>query len=157
MSRGNGGERIFRNDTDRRRFLGLMAELPERFSAELHAFVLMDNHYHLLRMDPRQQTAARRIPRTARPLWKQMVQATERTLGRPWTEMIGAYGDWGRDGLLAVATRHLGWRLAEVVREVPGLSYAAAAQGIRRFSKLAPVRPEMSAFAQAFRKTMSNG
>ncbi len=47
--------------------------------------------------------------------------------------MKANYGDTGRDALLAVATRHLGWRLSEVVREVSGLSYAAAAQGIRRF------------------------
>ena len=96
MSRGNGGERIFRDDTDRRRFLGRVAELPGRFSVEVHAFVLMDNHYHLLRMNPRQQTAARRIFRSARPAWKQMVQAAERILGRSWGEMIGAYGDWGK-------------------------------------------------------------
>ena len=43
-----GGDRIYRGDVDRRRFLGIVAELPERFSLEVHAFVLMDNHYHLL-------------------------------------------------------------------------------------------------------------
>ena len=48
MSRGNGGEVLFRDDTDRGRFLGLVSELPERFSLEVHAFVLMNNHYHLL-------------------------------------------------------------------------------------------------------------
>jgi REP element-mobilizing transposase RayT len=48
MSRGNGGEVLFRGDRDRRRFLGLVSELPERFGTEVHAFVLMDNHYHLL-------------------------------------------------------------------------------------------------------------
>lgn len=48
MSRGNGGEALYRTDEDRRRFLGLVAQLPERLGAEVHAFVLMDNHYHLL-------------------------------------------------------------------------------------------------------------
>ena len=33
---------------------------------------------------------------------------------------------------LVEAIRHLGWRLSEVVQEVPGLSYNAAAQGSRR-------------------------
>ncbi|MFM8357511.1 MAG: hypothetical protein ACKOET_03050 [Verrucomicrobiota bacterium] len=28
LSRGNGGEMLFRDDTDRRRFLGLVSELP---------------------------------------------------------------------------------------------------------------------------------
>jgi hypothetical protein len=41
MSRANGGDLLFRDDLDRRRFLGLLSELPERFSLELHAFVLM--------------------------------------------------------------------------------------------------------------------
>lgn len=48
MNRGHRGGTLFRDDADRRRFLGLVAELPERFSLEVHAFVLMDNHYHLL-------------------------------------------------------------------------------------------------------------
>jgi len=40
---------------------------------------------------------------------------------------------------MAVATPHLRWRLVEVVREIPGLSDGAAAQGIRRFlGQLAP-------------------
>ena len=43
MSRGNGEEVIYCTDEDRRRFLGLVAELPERFGTEIHAFVLMDN------------------------------------------------------------------------------------------------------------------
>ena len=36
------------DDTDRRRFLGAAAGLPERFALEVHAFVLMHNHFHLL-------------------------------------------------------------------------------------------------------------
>jgi REP element-mobilizing transposase RayT len=45
--RGNRREAIYRTDADRRRFLGLVAELPERFGLEVHAFVLMDHHDHL--------------------------------------------------------------------------------------------------------------
>lgn len=52
-ARGNRREALFFDDTDRRRFLGLVAELPERFGVELHAFVLMNNHYHLLVRTPR--------------------------------------------------------------------------------------------------------
>ena len=44
----NRGQALFLDEADRRRFLGAVAELPERFTLELHAFVLMDNHYHLL-------------------------------------------------------------------------------------------------------------
>ena len=334
MSRGNGGERIYRDDTDRRRFLGLVSELPGRFSVEIHAFVLMENHYHLLlrcrqanlsdtlrwlqtsyagrfnrahrrrghlfhgrfksvllldqaaldevgrylhlnpvrigglglaredqrrarvlgdadparelvsrrvgvlrthawsswptyagsgpavpwlcrerlqggcggrslkeqrralityteepirqghlrspwerlvgglilgdevearralkgiRTDRRRQTPVRRVARGTRPAWADMVRGTERILGRRWKDMTTTYGDWGRDGLLAVATRHLGWRLVEVVREVPGLGYAAAAQGIRRFWEQAGERHELSAFVGTLLNTMSKG
>ena len=48
LNRGNRREDIFRRDTDRRRFLGRLAELPECFHTKVHAFVLTDNHYHLL-------------------------------------------------------------------------------------------------------------
>jgi REP element-mobilizing transposase RayT len=48
MNRGHRRSDLFLNDADRQRFLRLLAQLPERFGVELHAFVLMDNHYHLL-------------------------------------------------------------------------------------------------------------
>ena len=48
MNRGHRGQSLFLDDMDRRRFLGAVAELPERFALEVHAFVLMSNHYHLL-------------------------------------------------------------------------------------------------------------
>ena len=52
MSRGNHRENLFRDDDDRRRLLGLLSEWPERFRIEIHAFILMDNHYHLLARTP---------------------------------------------------------------------------------------------------------
>ncbi len=42
MSRANGGGLLYRSDEDRRRFLGLVAELPERMGTEVHAFVLLE-------------------------------------------------------------------------------------------------------------------
>ena len=51
-ARGNRREPLFLNDEDRRRFLGLVSELPERFGLEVHAYVLMSNHYHLLVRTP---------------------------------------------------------------------------------------------------------
>ena len=86
-----------------------------------------------------------------------MVKAVEDILGREWRELILRHGDWGRDGLLAVATRPLGWRLSEVVGKEPGVCYAAAAQGIRRFWKRAPNSPEMQAFVTTLLDQLSNG
>ena len=333
MSRGNGGEALYRADTDRRRFLGLVAELPERFGTEVHAFVLMDNHYHLLvrcrrtdvsetlrwlqtayalrfnwahrrrghvfqgrfksvlirdqaaldavarylhlnpvrlgglglskedqrrakvvgcadpgatliaqrlgalrdypwsswrvyagleaapgwltreriasgcggrraqeqraalisyteqpirqgRLDSpwegtvagavlgdadeavallrgtvkhpgRQAETMRQAAVGVRPGCSVIVQAAESLLGRKWEEMAARYGDWGRDATMAVAARHLGWRLAEVVRQEEGVNYAAAAQGIRRFWQQAETRPELARFARRLRDRMS--
>jgi len=51
-SRANRRSRLFLGDADRLRFLSLLAEIPERFRLEVHSFVLMDNHYHLLVRTP---------------------------------------------------------------------------------------------------------
>ncbi len=333
MSRGNGGSPIYRDDDDRRRFLGLVSELPERFGTEIHAFVLMDDHYHLLLRcrradlsetlrwlqtsysvrfngthrrrgpvfqgrfkgilirdeskldgvarylhlnpvridglglskddqrrakvlgcpDPAAELVARRIAvlrghrwsswpgyaglepvpewmstdrirggcggrrpgeqraalvryteapigqghledpwvglvggvvlgtvkdakalirraaihpgksqgemrkaaRRRRPEWRQIVAAAERILGRPWREMSERYGDWGRDGVVTVATGHLGWTLVEVVGEVPEVTYGTLAQGVRRFRSLSASRPEMALFADRLKDTLS--
>lgn len=48
MSRGNGGQDIYFSDQDRHLFLELLEEVSERFNIEVHAYVLMGNHYHLL-------------------------------------------------------------------------------------------------------------
>lgn len=98
---------------------------------------------------------AREERRERRPAWKLIVAAAEKILGRSWKEMGERYGDWGRDGTMAVATRALGWQLAEVVREVGGVNYMAAAQGTRRFWKRAEEQPELKDFVDRLVK-MSN-
>jgi len=47
-ARGNERRPICRDNRDREHFLELLAEMTPRFNLTLHAFVLMDNHYHLL-------------------------------------------------------------------------------------------------------------
>ena len=46
--RGNARGRIFLNDGDRRRFVELLGEIEDRYGLEIHCYVLMSNHYHLL-------------------------------------------------------------------------------------------------------------
>jgi putative transposase len=48
MSRGNEGRSIHSDDVDRDLFLSLLGEMSERFGIEIHSWVLMSNHYHLL-------------------------------------------------------------------------------------------------------------
>jgi putative transposase len=51
-ARGNERKDIFRDDPDRFHFLELLAELSPRFGCRVHAYVLMDNHFHLLLETP---------------------------------------------------------------------------------------------------------
>ena len=48
MARGNQGGPVFADDLDRRRWLETLAEGCEKTGWQVHAYVLMGNHYHLL-------------------------------------------------------------------------------------------------------------
>lgn len=52
-SRGNARQVIFHQDADRERFIEQLGERAASFGVVVHAFVLMDNHYHLLVRTPR--------------------------------------------------------------------------------------------------------
>ena len=47
-SRGDGREDIYLNDSDRERFIAVLAQVCERFNWVCHSYCLMSNHYHLL-------------------------------------------------------------------------------------------------------------
>lgn len=47
-TRGMGRKEIFETDRDREHFVELLSMMVERYCVVLHAYVLMDNHYHLL-------------------------------------------------------------------------------------------------------------
>jgi len=48
LSRGNERSDIFKDDSDRTGFLDAVGEMSERYDIDIFAYVLMDNHYHLL-------------------------------------------------------------------------------------------------------------
>jgi putative transposase len=48
IQRGNNRQPIFVDRADHEKLLGLLAENAARFGIALHAYVLMDNHFHLL-------------------------------------------------------------------------------------------------------------
>jgi len=48
IQRGHNGQPIFQAPADYRTLLALMGELAPRHAVELHAYVLMPNHFHLL-------------------------------------------------------------------------------------------------------------
>jgi len=47
-ARGDQQEDIFLDDTDRHDFLSILEQVCIRFNCLVHAYCLMDNHYHLL-------------------------------------------------------------------------------------------------------------
>jgi len=147
-------EILFRDDTDRRRFLGLLSERPEWFSLQILGVRLVEHKGTAIEpggADPcaaggadvatgveRLGVGERRIAGT------KLIRQDERVRGL------------GRNGVMAVATRHLGWRRIEGMREIPGLSYGAAAQGIRQCWKHLPKHPEQGAFRKALLNEMLN-
>jgi len=52
-SRGNQRDKIFYDAADRERFLEILSRTKERYGFLLHAYALMDNHYHLLLETPK--------------------------------------------------------------------------------------------------------
>lgn len=48
MARGVNKQDIFKDDNDKRYFLGLIKKKSEITNVEIHAFCIMDNHFHLL-------------------------------------------------------------------------------------------------------------
>jgi REP element-mobilizing transposase RayT len=53
LFRGNDRRGIIFDNDDRRLFLDTLGEKGQRFEIELFAYVLMNNHYHLLLCIPR--------------------------------------------------------------------------------------------------------
>lgn len=47
-ARGNARQAIFLDDDDRHRFLEILGRVASRFHLLLHAYCLMDNHFHLV-------------------------------------------------------------------------------------------------------------
>lgn len=54
VQRGNNREPCFFNESDYRMYLSVLSEALDRFDVDLHAYVLMTNHVHLL-MTPKSE------------------------------------------------------------------------------------------------------
>ena len=48
MQRGNNRQAIFASPADRQTLLDVLADNARKFEVAIHAYVLMDNHFHLL-------------------------------------------------------------------------------------------------------------
>jgi putative transposase len=106
-----------------------------------------------LAVNREEQTEARRLRQ--RVEWAEVVRRTEAVRKRGWAEMVSRHGDWGRDGAMYFAVRYGGQRLAEVVKQVAGLRYQAAAQGIKRFGAALESDAERRRFIAQLKRRLS--
>src|SRR6266478_3646521 len=58
MNRGDRREPIFKDDADRRRFVETLAEACAKTGWQVHAYVLMPNHFHLVVETPQPNLVA---------------------------------------------------------------------------------------------------
>jgi putative transposase len=80
IQRGNNRQAVFSSAADHQMLLGLLGESARKFGVALHAYVLMDNHFHLLA-----------TPSTADGL-PQMMQAAGRRYVRYFNDSQGRSG-----------------------------------------------------------------
>lgn len=83
IQRGNNRNACFTADSDYRLFLALIDELAQRFGCELHAYVLMTNHAHLL-MTPRDPEGASRLMKHLGQRYVQYVNRIHHRTGSLW-------------------------------------------------------------------------
>ena len=57
-SRGLNRQAIFADNGDRKHFLELLEEFSSRYRSAIHAYVLMDNHFHLIVQTPEANLSA---------------------------------------------------------------------------------------------------
>ncbi len=83
VQRGNNRLPCFLDDADRRRYLTLLREALLDTGCKLHAYVLMDNHVHLLTTPPEIGTVARLMQKLGRGYVGQF-NARHRRTGTLW-------------------------------------------------------------------------
>lgn len=87
IQRGNNRQPIFVDDADRLRMLALLAEHAPRCGVALHAYVLMDNHFHLLATPSTDDG----LPRLMQAVGRGYVRAFNDRHGRTGTLWEGRY------------------------------------------------------------------
>lgn len=79
MNRGTGRRWIFKRDYHYDYFLSLLSDVTERYSAEVHAYCLMGDHYHLMLRTP--EADLQRMMRHVNGVYTQYFNRKERTDG----------------------------------------------------------------------------
>lgn len=87
IQRGNNSQPIFKTSADYQRMLAFLLEQAKKFQVSVHAYVLMDNHFHLL-ATPR---AAESLPRMMQAVGRRFVRYFNDLQGRSGTLWEGRY------------------------------------------------------------------
>jgi putative transposase len=83
VQRGNNRDACFFTDDDYRFYLEALGDACRRYQADLHAYVLMTNHVHLL-MTPQAADAVSRVMQSLGRRYVQYVNRTYRRCGTLW-------------------------------------------------------------------------
>jgi len=87
IQRGNNRQPIFYSDADREQMRSLLGENAAQFDVAIHAYVLMDNHFHLL-LTPQDQAG---LPKMMQAVGRRYVRLFNDTHGRSGTLWEGRY------------------------------------------------------------------
>ena len=87
IQRGNNRQAIFASAGDRTTLLALLAENAAKFKVAIHAYVLMDNHFHLLATPE----TADGLPQMMQAVGRRYVRYFNDTQGRSGTLWEGRY------------------------------------------------------------------
>lgn len=112
-ARGNAKKSIFSDDQDREQFLFILANTMEKFNWLCHAFVLMDNHYHLV------------------------IETIDPTMSKGMRQLNGVYTQWSHEKYDSVGHILQGRFKGFLVEEAPYLL------NVVRYVILNPVRASM--------------
>ena len=131
-ARGTDRRTIFTERREREHFLELLEALVNRYGVRLHAYVLMDNHYHLLLQTPRANlSAALQWLQVSYSMWfnRRHERVGPLFQGRFKSVPVDGEGSWA---LMASVYLHLnplrvrGLGLSKAARRAEGLGIRAA-------------------------------
>jgi REP element-mobilizing transposase RayT len=139
-SRGNERKAIYRDDRDRMHFVELFSAWRERFRVRLRAYVLMENHYHLLLETPEANLSkAMQWLNTSYTVWfnRRHQRAGHLFQGRFKAVIVEAQtwalGDWGRELALHLGRELAGMSLGELCQGVEARKVMTVSVAISRF------------------------
>ncbi|GGH51539.1 hypothetical protein GCM10010975_05240 [Comamonas phosphati] len=142
IQRGNNGAGIFADVQDRQAMLDLLREMARRFDVDVHAYVLMPNHFHLL-LTPRTLDA---LPQYMQAVGRSYVRYFNNRHARSGTLWEGRYRctvlqaeDWLIPTMVSMDLNPVRAGLAQKAADWPWSSYGANA-GLRNDALVSPHR-----------------